>query len=139
MKIPSIRFYIPEDYEGVAELLRDHDYRVPEDPEELNGIGLVAHDEDGNLIGHVWSLVAQGVPVAYTDHFVVHRDHRKSGGVGLYLLLTLIKVLEGYGIKRILGVVPPGNAGYLKMLRKRKVGIFPNYAAIVVNPGSRAE
>jgi len=133
MNIPAIRFFLPEDYDTVVKLLRDHEYRLPDSIEEFGGIALVAHSGEGELIGFIWSLAASGVPVAYADHFVVHRDHRKSGSVGIFMLLTLVKILESKGVTRILGVVPPGNQGYLKMLRKRGVGVYPNYTGLVVH------
>jgi len=146
MTEPTIRTYDPSDYPEVVTLLRSHDYRVPDQPEEFEGIALVAHepiDEEDpgkipRLIGFIWALAADASPVAYTDHFVVDREYRASG-VGVKLVLVLRKILQLKGIRKMIGVTPPGNSGFLRMLRKRGVEIVPNHAVLIARMGVLVE
>lgn len=131
-------WYKDEDFIEIVDLLKRNDYRIPDSPEELNGMALVAR-KDGDIIGFVWALSAKDSPVAYVDHFVVDKSVRVSG-VGINLLLVLQHRLHMEGVKKLLGVVPPGNTGYLRMLRKRNwAEIIPNYTVLVANAGPAKE
>jgi GNAT superfamily N-acetyltransferase len=137
MSDPTIRWYDendPDDYAGVVELIAKHEYRLPESPEELAGIALIAHDEDGAVVGFIWSLSAEGSPVAYVDHLVIEKKYR-ARGLGIKMILVLRRLLQMRGVSTILALIPPGQGSYLKMLRsKLKATLLPNHAVMVVHP-----
>jgi GNAT superfamily N-acetyltransferase len=123
MRVPELGIYQPKDFDDVVALLEAEDLAAPSEPDELNGLALVARDEEAEgderpVVAFVWALAAAGNPTAYVDYFVVRKDLRGTA-IGHWLLGGLVLMLKQLGVRHIKTVVPPRFTAYLRMLRRR--------------------
>jgi len=121
---PTTGQFDGELFQEVREFIEAEGLTPPDEPDDLNGIALIARDEKwdgegpGPVVAFVWALAAGGNTTAYVDYFAVKKELRGTM-IGVFLLGSLAMVLKGIGVTKIKAVVPPGSQAYLRMLRRR--------------------
>lgn len=116
-----IRRLQPKDYIQVWHLLNNNGVEPPREPSDLNGLGLVA-EENEQIVGFIWALVNNSTQ-AYVDYYVTNYKTDSQGGIranriGLQLVFELEKILAELGVKRYTFYVEKYNSHFVEMAKK---------------------
>lgn len=105
------RAVTPADWPGIADCTTEAEYFDPVDASTLDGVQLVAVDDDGKVHGFVWAMVCGRH--AYVDYLCVRRG--TYGKVALQLVAILQAALEAMGVRWVRGVVYENNGPAVRL------------------------
>jgi GNAT superfamily N-acetyltransferase len=109
--------------EAVNQCIASSGYYLPVDVGRLGGLTLVAED-NGKIVACIWCAVSG--EIAFCDYLAVSREYRHTG-VGIYLQISLRRVLKELGVRVIKCWVHRANAEALKMHEKFGSLLEENY------------
>lgn len=111
-----------DDFDRVNKLLRESEL-FPIYIEQLDDVCLVA-EENGEIVGFIWSMVSTGNKIAYIDHFAVKSTHR---GLGPKLATSILSLGKDIGVEDVITYVPdhglPNDLGAFKI--NFAIGLVP--------------
>ena len=116
----------PEDFDDCAECVASTGYYMPVDFEAIQGIVLMAENEDG-VQGVVWA--ARSGARAFADYLAVRPDYQGTG-LGLRLIAKGCAILRKLGVKQIQSITHYDNKEAMRI--NRALGIVDGPYAITI-------